>query len=328
MARLLGHYVHTARAATMLFDPAQEPIEADALRPGTVVDPPAKYQEALDWFLAERPALLAAVRHSADGGFDSAAWQLAFTLFIFLDWQGYWHDLEAVGRAAVAAARRSTAPALARAHRHVSVAYLGLSRFDDAETELLKALEVSVDTGDRVEQAFAYNSLAALEDRQNHPDQAIPHARRSLELFEAAGHRIGQAVALSSVGWYQALLGELPDSLVSCRRALDLLEELGDRYGQAHAWDSLGYANHRLGRHGEAVDCYRQAVAIFTEVGDRYQEADTTGKLGDVLLAMGDLGAARPAWQHALTIFTELNHPHAEALRSKLEPGFALPQTG
>ncbi|GAA0483989.1 SARP family transcriptional regulator [Paractinoplanes deccanensis] len=318
MSRLLDHYVHTAHAATMLLDPAQGTLDLGSPRSGVVLDPPVKEQEALDWFEAERPALLAAVRHAAEGGFETAAWQLTVTLVTFLDWQGYWHDLETAARLAVAAARDADAPTLARAHRHVSTACLGLNRFDDAETALRKALGVSAPAGDTTGQAFAYNGLAAVEDRRDRPGHALPHARRALELFEAAGHRIGQAVALSSVGWYQALLGELPGALVSCRRALTLLEDLGDRYGQAHAWDSLGYIHHRLGRHPEAVDCYQQAVALFTELGDRYQEADTTSHLGDAHLAAGDTRAAHEAWRHALTVLDELDHPSAEPLRAKL----------
>ncbi|WP_308201157.1 AfsR/SARP family transcriptional regulator [Paractinoplanes maris] len=317
MARLLDHYVHTACAATMLLDPAQGTLELGIPASGAVVDPPVKNQEALDWFAAERQSLLATVRQAADNGFAGAVRQLHYGLVTFLDWQGYWHDLEAVGRLAVAAARDADPVELARAHRHLSTAYLGLSRYDEAETELRRAIDVSARAGDRIGQAFAYNGLAALEDRRDRPGEALPHARRSVALFEALGHQVGHAVALSSVGWYQALLGEHAEALVSTRLSLDLLEELGDRYGQAHAWDTLGYIHHS-GRPAEAADCYQQAVAIFAELGDRYQEAVGTGTLGDVLLAGGDTAAARAAWQHALSILSELDHPQAETFRARL----------
>ncbi|SNY70109.1 AfsR/SARP family transcriptional regulator [Paractinoplanes atraurantiacus] len=315
-ARLLNHYLHTAYAANMLLDPAQDPIALDGPVPGVTLDPPAKYQEAMDWFAAERLSLLAALKVP---GFDTVTWQLCLSMVTFLDWQGYWHDLEAAARLAVgAAARSSDAVALARAHRHLSIAHLGLNRFAEGEAELRTALDISTASGDVIGQAFAHNGLASLHDRRDRADLALPHARRSLELFESAGHRVGQANALNSVGWYQALLGDHEDSLTSCRRALALLEELGDRYGQAHTWDSLGYAAHHLGRHPDAVDCYRNAVAIFHDLGDRYQEADTTTKLGDTHQTAGDLPAARAAWEHACRILTDLNHPDAAALRAKL----------
>ncbi|XVU29736.1 hypothetical protein ACQPZJ_22430 [Actinoplanes sp. CA-054009] len=67
-ARLLDHYLHTAYAANMLLDPAQDPLVLGPPAPGVTVDPPAKYQEAMDWFTAERASLLAAVTLT---GFDS-----------------------------------------------------------------------------------------------------------------------------------------------------------------------------------------------------------------------------------------------------------------
>ncbi|MFF5078331.1 BTAD domain-containing putative transcriptional regulator [Actinoplanes sp. NPDC000266] len=317
-ARLMDHYRHTAWAATMLLDPAQDPLDLGEPAAGVTLEPPATYQQAMDWFAAERTSLLAAI---AMPGSDAGIWQLALSMVTFLDWRGHWHDLEAVGRLAVAAAGRgSDAVALARAYRNLAVAHLGLNRFDEGEAGLRTALETSIACGDVVGQAFAHNSLAALHDRRDRPGLALPHARRSLELFEAAGHRVGQANALNSVGWYQALLGDYEDSVVSCRRALALLEELGDRYGQAHTWDSLGYAAHHLGRHRDALDCYQHAVAIFHDLGDRYQEADTTAKLGDAHESAGAPEAARAAWEHAWKILTDLGHPDAAALRARLFP--------
>ncbi|MCO8274023.1 tetratricopeptide repeat protein [Actinoplanes sp. TRM 88003] len=317
--RLLDHYLHTASAAAKILDPAQDPLSLEPPAPGVRVDPPVKYEEAMDWFTAERLPLLAVIRQAAAAGYDAVSWQLTLSMVTFLDWQGYWHDLEAACRIAVeAAARCADATALARAHRNLSVAHLGLRRFDEGEAELRTALGISTGAGDVIGQAYAHNSLAALHDRQDRPDLALPEARRSLELFETTGHRVGQANALNSVGWYQALLGAYEESVASCRRALALLEELGDRYGQAHTWDSLGYSAHHLGRHADAVDCYQHAVAIFHDLGDRYQEADTTGKLGDVHQGAGDLEAARAAWQHAWGILTELDHPDAAALQARL----------
>ena len=60
----------------------------------------------------------------AGGGFDTHTWQLGWTLAEFLDRRGHWHDLEAVGNAALAAARRLGDPmAEARAHRCLGHAY-------------------------------------------------------------------------------------------------------------------------------------------------------------------------------------------------------------
>ena len=70
--------------------------------------------------------LLAAVAHARRAGFDSHAWQLAWTLADFLQRRGHWHDLAAAQRTALAAAQRAgDRPGQANAHRDLARACPG-----------------------------------------------------------------------------------------------------------------------------------------------------------------------------------------------------------
>jgi hypothetical protein len=161
MRRLLDHYVHTAHAADRLLNPARDPITLTAPDPGTAPEQPADHGQALAWFTAEHAMLMAAVDHAATGGFDTHAWQLAWTLTDFLDRRGRWHDLATVGRVALAAAgRRADPTAQARAHRYLAYAYTRLGRFDDAHTQLRHALDLTSRAGNRVGQADIHRTLA------------------------------------------------------------------------------------------------------------------------------------------------------------------------
>src|SRR5262249_40894759 len=90
--RMLDHYLHTAYAADRMLYPARDPIMLAPLRPGVTPEQPADHQQALAWFTAEHPALLAAVEYAGATGWDTHTWQLAWTLWTFLHWQGHWHD--------------------------------------------------------------------------------------------------------------------------------------------------------------------------------------------------------------------------------------------
>jgi tetratricopeptide (TPR) repeat protein len=317
--RLLDHYLHTAHTAARLLNPPRDPITPTPPEHGVTPEHPADHQQALAWFAAEHPVLLAAVDHAAATGFDTHTWQLAWTLVEFLERRGHWHDWAATQQAAVAAARRLPDPsAEASAHRLLARAYTRLGRHDEAHTQLRQALDVYGQTGDQAGQAYAHTNLAAEWARQGRHAEALEHARRALDLFRATGHQRGQAQALNSIGWWHAHLGDHQQALASCQQALILLRELGDRTGEADTWDSIGYANHHLGHHHEAITCYHHALDLYRDLGDRYDEAETLTSLGETHHAAGDPNAARDAWRHALIILDDLDHPDADHVRARL----------
>jgi tetratricopeptide (TPR) repeat protein len=317
--RILDHYLHTAHAADRLRNPTRDLVRLAPPRAGVTPEQLSNPEHAMGWFTVEQPVLLAAVAYAAAAGFDTHTWQLAWTLWAFLDGRGHWHDQAIVGQAAVAAAQRLADPTTqARTHRILAFAYTRLARLDDAHTQLRDALDLATQAGDQTQQAHTHLYLSHLWMRRGQPVQALPHGRQALHLYQATGHRSGQANALSQVGWYHALLGEHEQALTSCQQALALHQQLGNRGGQADTWDSLGYVHHHLGQHTQAIACYQQALTLNRDVGDRHFEAEILNHLGDAHHAIGDSRAARDAWQQALTILDDLDHPDAAKVRARL----------
>jgi DNA-binding SARP family transcriptional activator/Tfp pilus assembly protein PilF len=317
--RLLDHYLGTAHAAVRLLHWIRIPIVLARQQPGiTLVDLPDAPQ-ALAWFAAEHPVLLAVVDQAASAGFDTHAWQLVWSLEMFFDRQGHWHDWVATGQTALAAAHRLADPLpQALAHRSLSGACIRLGRHAEAVDHTHQALVLFEELDDRVGQAHTHlNHTRALE-RQGCHDEALHHARRALQLFRDVGERHGQARALNAVGWCHALLGDHQQALVCCRQALTLFRDVGDRHGEATTWDSLGLGHSRLGQHTQALDCYRRAIELYQELGSCYYEATSLAALGDALYAAGELPAARDVWQQALIILDQLAHPRAETVRARL----------
>src|SRR5262249_7073709 len=178
--RVLDHYLHTAYTAGRLLHPTREPITLSPPAYGVTPQHPADHQQALDWFTVERPVILAVVEHAAATGFDTHTWPLAWTLRIFLDRRGHWHDWAATGRAAVTAAYRLANPLVqARAHRTLANAYTRLGRFDDAHTHLNRALDLATQTGDQIMQARTHDNLDSLWERRRNPAQATHQSREA-----------------------------------------------------------------------------------------------------------------------------------------------------
>jgi tetratricopeptide (TPR) repeat protein/transcriptional regulator with XRE-family HTH domain len=316
--RLLDHYTHTAHAADKHLDPARDPLPLAPAQPGATPEEPADQKQALAWFSAEHAALLAAVELAATAGFDTHTWQLAWSLASFFTRRGHWHDLIATQHAAVDAARSADPITQARTHRHLAFAYSRLRRFEDAQTQLRHALDLSTQAGDLVGSATAHRHLTVIYERQARHSEALDHARQALDLSRAAGHRHGQAHGLNSVGYNYARLGDYRQALTHCQQALTLFQELDNRVGQAATWDSLGYVHRGLGHHALSIVCHQHALDLYRDLGDRYYEAATLTRLGDTHHAAGDPGSAETAWKQALAILDELDHPDADQLRTQL----------
>ncbi|WP_433305979.1 AfsR/SARP family transcriptional regulator [Actinoplanes sp. CA-030573] len=318
--RLLDHYLHTAYAADRSLNPYRDdPIEPVPAGPGVPIERPAGLHAALSWFATEEPVLLATLRTAVRDGFDTQAWQLAWTLTHVLDREGHWHDAAAVQERALAAAIRSGDPRGEAVSRGcLAYAYIRLNRLGEAREHLRRAGEIYERLGEYVGRGHVRRTLAWILDCQGRYREALTEAEAAFEMFRRGGSRTGQARALNAIGWFRSQLGEPEIALVHCTRALTLLRETDDRFDQAYTLDSLGRIHRQLARPDRAVDCYRRAAELYAEFGDRYNEGVSLARLGDALAETGDHDDAVRAWARALRVLDELGHPDADDIRRRL----------
>jgi tetratricopeptide (TPR) repeat protein/transcriptional regulator with XRE-family HTH domain len=319
IGRVLDHYLHTARAATLLLYPARDLGTVSPPGPGSVPEQLTDEQHALAWFDTERPVLLAATALAARARFDTQAWQLPSVLAAYLERGGHWRDYADAQAAALGAAEHAgDLSGQANARLLLGRACSRIGSHTEAQVHLLEALKLYKGLGDCEGRAHAHHSMGWMLGQQRRYRQALQHARQALILYQAVGHRTGQARALNTVGWYGSLLGMHQQALSYCQQALELHRKLGNHDGEADAWDSLGHAHQHLGHPPDAIACYQQALGLFQKLGDRHQQADTLGRLGDTYRAAGQPRQARDAWQQALHVLTDLHHPHAGNMRARL----------
>ena len=317
--RVLDHYLHSTNAAFAALYPGRLLIESDEPGPGVALDPMTDREQALHWYLAECPALLAVVTLAADAGFDAHAWRILQGWPAFLDRRGLWQELIVVGEVALAAARRGEDRAgQASVHRWLGDACSRLGRNAEARTHMFEALALHEAGGDRVRQGVTHHAIAMLYERQHQFTDALLHEDRALLLYRAVGYRAGQARALNAIGWFNAMLERHELALDYCEQALVLARELESPDIEATILDSLGYAHHHLGHHADAVTHYKGALQLFQAAGELYYQAATLDRLGDTHHAVGDTAAARDAWRQALSVFGDLGLPDADRMRAKL----------
>ncbi|MGH3774443.1 MAG: ATP-binding protein [Pseudonocardiaceae bacterium] len=319
MHRVLDHYLHSAHTAALLLHSTRDPLTLAPPQPGVIPEDLAEGIQALIWFEAEHPVMLAAIGHAADTGFETYAWQIPWTLATFFDRRGHWHDWASTQHIALAAAERMDhQDGQARAHRLLGRAYIRLGSSEKAEIHLRRALDLYQQLGNRVGLAHAHYDLASVFGQQGRADEALGQVQEALGLYEATNHEVGQARALNAIGWYSALLGDHYQALTFCDQALILCRKLGDRLCEGGTLDSLGYVHQYLGHYTQALACYQQAIEVWQELGNYYYQATTLTHLGETYHAAGDREAACNTWQHALAILDDLHHPDADQVRGKL----------
>jgi len=325
IGRMLDHYLHTAAHASLLLDPAKEPVTLAPPRPGAACGQPADRRQAVAWFAAEHQVLLAAVTLAAGAGFDSHAWQLAWAMSPFLQARGHYPEWAVAQRTALAAATRlgdTAAQALSSRLLADACSYLG--DHDQAHGHYASSLTLYQRLGDSLGQAKIQHSLSFAADRQGRYADALGHSEQALRRYQAIGDKASEAEALNAIGWYHGLLGDYQQARAFCRQALTLSTEAGHHKLEGHVWDSLGYAEHHLGNLAEAAACYQRALSLKREGGDRSNEADTLTHLGDTHHAAGDIVQARDAWKQALAILENLQHSNAAQVRARLSDSVNL----
>jgi DNA-binding SARP family transcriptional activator/tetratricopeptide (TPR) repeat protein len=317
--RIIDHYVHTANAAALHlhFHGHLGTSSSAAPLPGVSVTVIAGPEEAMVWFTAERPALLACLELAADLGLDRQLCHLARGLFVFLHRRGRWHERAETQRAAVAAAHRLGDPVEETcAHRNLAVALADLGHFDEAHRNLDIALERS--RHDAAGQAWTHYHRDLVYIIQGRKSEALDAARRAHDLFDQVGDEVGQAIALTDLGWYHGRLGDHERALDLCEQALVLHQKLGNRPHEAHAWSCLAEIHLQRGDPPSAVPCYRQALDLFREVCDLYAEASTLAHLGACDLVAGDDAAAHEHWRHAHALLEDLDLSTTNQIHTEL----------
>ena len=240
--RVLDHYLHTAMAASHRFSPHRSPLPLASPQPGVLPADVADKEQAMAWFDAEVPVLLALIAFAGANGFDTHAWQIPWTLGPFFNRRGRWQDYIATQLTALAASQRlGDTLALAHTHHLLGQVQLQMGNYEEADPNFREALDLFRELGDRANEAVVLNSLGSMLERQERYPEALAVALDALRMLKAVGHWWTQATLENGVGWLYAHLGQYDRALTHCQRALALHRDSGHRGGTADTLDSLGY---------------------------------------------------------------------------------------
>jgi len=329
-SRLLGYYLHTARAASGHF-PSWTNAEGPAPpgRPPGSAPPVATLRQAAAWLDAERANLHAAASYAAATARPVYAVLIPAAMDGFLQTRGYWDQGLALHQAALAAARQADDRASqARALMLVSPMQTMTEDTPAAVVSATRALQLYRELGDRTGQAAALHMIGFLYTLTDDYPAAAAELRQALELFRRLDHRRGQGDALHYLGIAHRYTGDYAAAAACHRQALDLYGDAGYRSGQAIALTQLGALQRLTGDYPAAATTLPQALALSRDLGDRHQQAQALHELAAVQRLTGDYRSAAAGSRQALSLFRDLSQNTGDAAYALNELGLVQQLTG
>src|SRR5262249_30261055 len=180
-----GQYLHRAMTASSRFSPGRSPLPLTGPQPGVLPAEMADKDQAMAWFDAELPVLLALTGYAGANGFAVHAWQIPWTLGPYFSRRGQWQNYEATQQTALAAARQLGEPlALAHTHYLLGHAQAEMGDYETAGPNVRKALDLFRELGDRGNEANVLNGLANMLQKQGRLPEALAVALDALRMLK------------------------------------------------------------------------------------------------------------------------------------------------
>ncbi|MFI7602172.1 BTAD domain-containing putative transcriptional regulator [Actinoplanes sp. NPDC049681] len=324
LLRLYEFHLRTAGAAARLLYPQMQRLpEPTAGQPGLTFTGPAA---ALAWLDAERPTMVALVRHGAQvPALRRCSWLLADTLRGYFWTRRYADDWLTTAAGGLAAAEAAGDPhGRAAAHLSLAQAYRSLSRHEAAVEHFARARADAGLAGWRQGEAAALGSIANVYRDQGRLADAAEHHRQALTIYRATGGRGGEAVSLGNLGNVLIESGNLAEGIARLAEGMDRYRELGSVNGQAMMHNSLGYAHLGAGRIDEAREAFDRALVLHREAGSREGEADTMVNMGEANRDAGDPVTAKDLARSGLDLAVDVGDRRIQADAHNLLGSIAL----
>ncbi|TDP92863.1 AfsR/SARP family transcriptional regulator [Labedaea rhizosphaerae] len=257
----------------------------------------------MDWWDAERAALVAAVRHAAAEGLDELCWDLALTSTTLFEVKGYYDDWRETAMLGLQVTERA-----GNRRGHAAMLYslgtldLAQKRLPDAEKRFAEALGMFTADGDEHGRALVLRNSALVDGMHGDSVAMLAKYQESLALMRVVGDRMGEAQVLRSIAAFRIDEGDTDRACELLDESLAICREVGCLRGEAQV--RYRYASLRM-ETGDFESARRELARVrqlVNQIGDRIGETYALYGLGVALHREGSLDDAEATAQQALAL--------------------------
>ncbi|WP_460956646.1 AfsR/SARP family transcriptional regulator [Parasphingorhabdus pacifica] len=319
LRRLLHYYLVVADHARRFLRPARDELDFSAESTGTARPSIENRIEALEWFDAEWPNVVAAVRAANSDGLHEYAWPLVRLQFNYLAVRCPWEDWIQIYTDGLDSARAvgdSAGKVLMSAG--LGVAYARSGMLDEALAHYAESYRGAVATGDPSWLAMTQVNMGSILFRLERYAEAQMHCRDALRVYRTMGDRYREAGALNNLAQVEQVNGQLEAALRHLREAEGMYREADDLDTLAMVLNNCGEVSVELGCVEQGEHYHHEALDVAQRCGSAMRQAAAHLGLGDVANSRGDQATAREHWETALGIFETGGSPRTDEVRERL----------
>lgn len=286
-------------------------------------DAPAAFgsgRDALEWLDEQLPNVLAVLEEAAAQRHDQLAWQLCEALWeLLLHCKHFprWLRSHEIGIAA--AQRCGNGVAESRLRCQLGRAYLDLGRFEVAERECTRALEMARAAGSQLNESLALDQLGTAAQGRGDVDAAVALFSKSLAMERELGIERGVAQRHRRIGEALATAGRDDEATRHLELAREMFGNMGDEKDEAKVMVGLARLEARGGDIGSAFRSLDRARAVLAASGSVTYEADVLVGFADVAYCDNDMSAVREYLVEALQLYEQVGGPQVKRIRDRLD---------
>lgn len=317
LAGLVEWYLRCASdlASTDPYAVGHKQVSLDPITRATPISGFTSYEQAVEWFHAERANLTMVVEYAAKAGLHAAAWRIPALLRSIYDRERAFDDWFATAATGLTAAvalssdegRLYLLGSLGRAH-------FSTNNMPEAESYYKELLALCRELGDVYNEAVAQNIMGLLEIKRHRMREALDCLRRCDDLCREHGFRELTVNPATNLAQAYLAFGRPAEALAMAEKAVEINRSVGSKQAEMYALLYLSEAQLELGRVADA----EHSVALARDLSDASRSRAEAGiamqYLGAVQLALDEGGASLESYQSAAAIARASGDRQREAM--------------
>lgn len=191
--------------------------------------------------------------------------------------------------------------------------YQDYERYDDAIRCILKIIEESESSGDKVAQSLALNYLGNIYFKKGD----YPNANMTFGTALAVSSTDGSPVlveALTNLATVQLFQENYDVALIGFEESLRIYEKNKNLQAKASCIKSIGDVHYKRGNYEEALKKYKESLNMYDEFGDLLSRATVLNNIGIIYMDRKRYSEALEQLEEALQISDQLGSLSAKAI--------------
>mgnify|MGYP002713105298 CR=1 FL=1 len=157
----------------------------------------------------------------------------------------------------------------AYAHTYLAFYYMIVTKHEEADKHINKALEYFESVNDKFGLAFTYNTIGSIHYKTDDYHLGLKYLLQAYDLFKQIGDVANQSRTLKSIGSVYQFFKDYPKAEETYLHCIELSESIDDFNGISNALNPLSGLYLKENKIDKAFECINRSIDLKTKKGDK-----------------------------------------------------------